>query len=264
MEAGMRQVLKSLVDVVRDTTTFGPSILLRRFARPDAYGAVSVKTKLGALHLRPADTDMEALREVFVKRDYDFTSFPQMERVRHAYDAILADGKIPLIVDAGANIGAASLWFARNFVQARIFAVEPDPRNAELCRRNCATYEQITVVEAAIGSVSGSVSLVVEQNEGWGVRTARGADATVPVVTIADLVGRDARYQLFMVKIDIEGFEEDLFSENVGWLSEIDVLMIELHDWMLPGQYSSASFQRAITPLKFELLNRNSNLIYIR
>ena len=69
---------------------------------------------------------------------------------------------------------------------------------------------------------------------------------------------------LFLVKIDIEGFEEDLFSKNTEWLMDTKAVIIEPHDWMFPGRYSSQSFQAAIAGEQFELLIRGENLIYIR
>jgi hypothetical protein len=84
-------------------------------------------------------------------------------------------------------------------------------------------------------------------------------------VTIADILreGPTPR-ELFMIKIDIEGFESDLFADNVDWIASPAVIMIELHDWMLPGQYSSASFQKAMAPYRFEMLNLHSNLLFIK
>jgi hypothetical protein len=67
-----------------------------------------------------------------------------------------------------------------------------------------------------------------------------------------------------LVKIDIEGFESDLFTANTDWLAHVSVVMIEPRDWMLPGQYSSLPFQRALAQRSFELLISGENLFYIR
>lgn len=34
----------------------------------------------------------------------------------------------------------------------------------------------------------------------------------------------------FIVKIDIEGYEQELFSSNIDWIDNIPVIIIELHD----------------------------------
>jgi hypothetical protein len=70
--------------------------------------------------------------------------------------------------------------------------------------------------------------------------------------------------QVFIVKIDIEGFEADLFSANLDWLDLADVVIIEPHDWMLPGQGSSRTLQVAMAARPFEVLLSGENLIYVR
>jgi hypothetical protein len=95
------------------------------------------------------------------------------------------------------------------------------------------------------------------------VQTER-ADHGCPIVTIDELVHSITRGVPFIVKVDIEGFENDLFSKNLGWLNDAFAVFIELHDWMLPGQYTSRSFQKAMAAEEFEILLRGENLIYVR
>ncbi len=44
-------------------------------------------------------------------------------------------GKQPLIIDGGANIGMAVLYFKRNYPDARIIAFEPNPSGFELLKK---------------------------------------------------------------------------------------------------------------------------------
>ena len=67
----------------------------------------------------------------------------------------------------------------------------------------------------------------------------------------------------FIVKIDIEGFEGELFSRNLEWLDRFYVLIIELHDWMLPRQRSSQSFLRAVGALDRDFLQVGENVFSI-
>ena len=55
-----------------------------------------------------------------------------------------------MIVDCGANIGLPALWFALRFHSARIFAVEPEPRNFDILCRNVRDYENITPVPEVV------------------------------------------------------------------------------------------------------------------
>jgi hypothetical protein len=69
---------------------------------------------------------------------------------------------------------------------------------------------------------------------------------------------------LFCVKIDIEGFESDVFASNTEWLDDVTVVLVEPHDWMLPGQGSSRTMQVAMAARPFEMLISGENLIYVR
>jgi hypothetical protein len=51
-------------------------------------------------------------------------------------------------------------------------------------------------------------------------------------VAISDLIGGlgESRDRRVILKVDIEGGEEELFSENTDWLKDIAFLTIEIHD----------------------------------
>ena len=40
--------------------------------------------------------------------------------------------------------------------------------------------------------------------------------------------------QFELIKIDIEGGESELFEKNIEWIEKFPLIIIELHDWMLP------------------------------
>lgn len=213
----------------------------------------------GELFFRPEDSDPDTLWQVFKSREYDLAPYPQGAVVRQTYEAALAEGKTPVIIDAGANIGAASVWFTTQFPQARVVAVEPDPANAGICRMN-ASGRNVEVVEAAIGASPGTVSLERE-GDSWGIRTRPGGD--IPVVTINELLGRYENPHLLIAKVDIEGFEKELFTGALEWLDLATAIFIEPHDWMLPGERTSRGFREAIGP-EFDLLIAGENLLFIR
>jgi FkbM family methyltransferase len=206
---------------------------------------------------------MQALRQTFSGREYDLLGpDPTSCRVRAKYKSILAVGGKPIIVDAGANIGTASLAFTTQFPEARIVAVEPGPANATLLRRNLEGWSNCAVVEAAIGARRGFVKLC-DGGDSWAIRTER-AQSGVPVITITDAFAASGGDTPFIVKIDIEGFEKDLFSANIDWIEQIYVAIIEPHDWMLPGELSSRTFQQAMGRNPFELCIKGENLLYVR
>src|SRR5262245_2111203 len=101
---------------------------------------------------RPGTSDAAVLNQVFSERQYGLTSLPCWEEIARRYRALLDEGRRPLIVDAGANIGAAAIWFSIMFPEALIVAIEPAPANVALLRRNA---RDVTIMEGAIASSPG-------------------------------------------------------------------------------------------------------------
>lgn len=68
------------------------------------------------LRLRVPSSDIGIYRQVFLREEYKFAAEIEPE----------------VIVDAGANIGLASIYFANKYPHARIVAIEPEASNFEL------------------------------------------------------------------------------------------------------------------------------------
>lgn len=249
---------------LNDVRKFGPQILLRHLNRLTGHDLDRVSIPgIGSVYVRPSESDLATFRQVFAYGDYDLgESSAATQRLRDCYQAILDSGKTPIIVDAGANVGAASLWFGSRFSSAVIVAIEPEPGNAAILRRNLDGRPGVVIMECGIAAESGFAA-VINEGQGWAARTVRAPSGT-PLVTVSEACRSVTNGALFIVKVDIEGFEKDLFSGNVDWLDEAEMVIIEPHDWMLPGERSSGPFQQAMGSRSFELFISGENLIYVR
>jgi FkbM family methyltransferase len=243
----------------------GQSFLSREVAKLTRKAEWSKKIAgIGKVKIRFNSTDDLTFRQVFAQREYDISHLRQYERILGMYQELLAAEHLPIIIDAGANVGAASIWFAAQFPRARVLALEPDPGNAAMCRINTERFNNIKVVEGAIGSVSGLVSLANPLNEAWAVQTIRAEGGHILVRTIPGLVydeGKSAK--LFIVKIDIEGFEKDLFEANTDWVQETAAIFVEPHDWLFPGQGTSLNLQQTLLGQRFEIMVSGENLLFV-
>jgi FkbM family methyltransferase len=247
-----------------DARVFGVGVLIRHYKKLTNNRVMTVKAQgVGPVHIRAGESDIATLRQVFIGGEYDL-SHPEhlKDRVQARYRAILDMGSIPVIADIGANIGSASLWFKQMFPEAAVVAVEPDPDNAAVLKRNLAGCPRVSVVEAAIGASAGFVALE-NRSSGWAVQTKR-AESGIAIVTVPDVLGQVPGGVPFIIKIDIEGFESDLFKSNLDWIADAYVVMIEPHDWMLPGQMTSRAFQQAMAAHPFEMFIRGENILYVR
>ena len=97
---------------------------------------VSVSGHGSPLWVRPNTSDIAVLHQVFIEKCYDL---PELETAG-------------LIIDGGANVGYASIWFALRYPGARILAVEPEASNFELLQSNTRHLPAIHAMRAAIWS----------------------------------------------------------------------------------------------------------------
>ena len=67
-------------------------------------------------------------------------------------------------------------------------------------------------------------------------------------------------YVPFLIKIDIEGGEENLFETSTAWIDLFPLLIIELHDWLLPRKNTSLNFIRRIGQFKRDFVYNSENI----
>jgi FkbM family methyltransferase len=148
------------------------------------------------------------------------------------------------IVDAGANIGLASIYFANRYPDAKIIAIEAERSNFEVLQRNVSPYANIVPVHAALWSENGSIDLVDPGLGKWGFMTQRadGSEKTygrvvhaVRAMTVDAVLKEHGVDRLDILKIDIEGAEREVFRDPSSWIGKVDALIVELHERMKSG-----------------------------
>jgi FkbM family methyltransferase len=132
------------------------------------------------------------------------------------------------LLDLGANIGMTSLWLAKHYSFSEVIAVEPDPSNAALARQNLE-LNGISghVLEAAIGPKEGLVRFEFSELSNLGKLSENGS--LVPMISVGSIIQNFAVPKFALVKIDIEGGEQELFNGPVEWLAFTDAIIIEFH-----------------------------------
>ena len=248
--------------VISDTRSCGIGFAVTNFRQ--RWGSGTPEFTLGGRQLivRAGNSDYQTFRQVFRDREYAITQPEMALRIEARFTSIKASGRVPVIVDAGANVGAAALWFVDTYPGSTVVAVEPDPQNAAILQRNLASTLHATVLEAAIGAEAGFAA-VSQSDGGWATQTSR-ADQGVAILTIDQAAATVPNGELFLVKVDIEGFESDLFASNLDWLDRVSAVFVEPHDWMLPARKTSRTFQRAFAARDFDLLMIGENLLFVR
>ncbi len=178
--------------------------------------------------LRVPGSDIQTFTQVFFGQDYDFP----VERTPK------------VIVDAGANIGLASIYFSNRFPDAKIIAIEPEESNLEIIRKNISQYGNITLVCGALWHKNSRINLVDPGRGKWGFMTQTQEDEgqghgevvhEVQGMTVDTIMKEHGINHIDILKIDIEGAELEVFRDSSSWIDKVDALIVELHDRMKPG-----------------------------
>jgi len=205
--------------------------------------------------------DKGVIEQIFADREYNVERWRQGKALRCFYVSSTAAGKTPLIIDAGANIGVSCAYFLHAYPLSHVVAVEPERNNCELLRLNCRG-KSVDIIEGALGLWSEPMYVSDPGLSDWGFRIEKSGDYPVQVIapdTLVALYG-DARFQPFLFKADIEGSEAQLFDGAIEWLDGFALVVLELHDWMLPGRRISRGFLQAITKFDFDVLHNGENV----
>jgi FkbM family methyltransferase len=215
------------------------------------------------LHIRD-ETDLLTLGQIYLAEDYALHRLARSRAVDACYKAIVERGNIPLIVDCGGNIGLASRYFSDDYDKAKVVCIEPDIANINQAGKNNQSGN-VEFLTAAVGSEDGKGDIERAGLSCNAYKISSSDSGETPIVSINSLL---ARYQgtdciPFIIKIDIEGFESDLFSKNLEWIESFPLLIIELHDWMLPGSANSGNFLRAISQLDRDFVYLSENVFSI-
>jgi FkbM family methyltransferase len=122
-----------------------------------------------------------------------------------------------VIIDAGANIGAFSVFAATLAPHGSIYAFEPGPRAFELLRQNTAAYQNIYGYNCGLGNISkrhklclhsqDTVKSTYEDSRCRPIAQNQGAIIDSQVITLDEFVSRENITRLDFIKIDTEGYE---------------------------------------------------------
>jgi FkbM family methyltransferase len=210
-----------------------------------------VNKKFYSITIRDQD-DWVQIEHIFLNEEFNLEKTARKKNLDSLYCLIKKQGKKPLIIDLGANIGLASKYFDIAYPESRIIAVEPDEGNCEIARKNLPS--NALLFQAAISSRSG-VGNLIATGRNVGLRVEAAPEGAVQFVTIQDLLFTTPDCVPFLIKIDIEGFESDLFSMNTKWIDLFPIILIELHDWMLPGSQVTSNFLKVISRTNREFMH---------
>ena len=156
--------------------------------------------------------------DIFVKRTLAFSSA----------------SPAPRILDCGANVGLASLFFRRLYPEARITAFEADPAlfailNTNLNANGASTVETRHV---ALWTSTGTLTFHCEGSDSGMISSLPGAvkgrATTVPSLRLRDVLDEGP---VDLLKLDIEGAEDAVLADCEPVLHRVKALVMDLHEF---------------------------------
>jgi FkbM family methyltransferase len=162
------------------------------------------------------------------------SAWPQWEDIFvHGSLAFEAQTAQPRILDCGANVGLASMYFKRQYPRARITAFEADPALAGMCERNLAANgaADVEVKAAAVWITRGTVEFVCEGTDSGAVASldlsVSGARKQVPSERLREWLTEPVD----LLKLDIEGAELPVLDDCRDRLQNVRAMTIDLHEF---------------------------------
>ena len=238
----IRNIFRSIRDLFSNKT---------RFVRinPNAKGKIfffdKKNTNFFSLFSR-SEGDSSVLDTIFPKYVYNMEGMIRSKDIYAQYSSIIDNGKKPLIIDCGANIGAATYFFAIEFPAALVIGIELESNNAKFAELNNSGKDGVTIFHAAIGPETGLVGIEnpnEANKDSFRINTDFiNKNDSIKMMSINDIKKLYPDSVPFITKIDIEGFEDELFSKNTGWMRDFYLITLELHDWMIPNRAVSKNF----------------------
>jgi FkbM family methyltransferase len=146
--------------------------------------------------------------------------------MEEAFDLAFLNLNPKVIIDAGANAGFASIYFAHAYPRARVFAIEPEENSCQMLLRNAEFYPNILPIRAALWSEEGELQITNPNSDKWSFQvnklTKDKAAETIDAITMDKLLSMAKTDKIDIIKMDIEGAEAELFCANYeNWLKKL-------------------------------------------
>jgi FkbM family methyltransferase len=226
--------------------------------------------------------DLLTVYEVFFDEHYNLKNLKNWNVINSYYNEIIKNNKKALIVDCGSNIGSSSNYFSRIFFGSFVISIEPEINNFLMIAKNFCSQNSVAINKAISCDNRNYILNISEDSRGHFINISElqkentkinslFKSEKVEAITVKDILNNYRNdCTPFLIKIDIEGFEQNLFYKNFEWMNDFLIIIIEIHDWMIPNKSISGNFIKALDEIskneqnKRDLIISGENLISIR
>lgn len=213
------------------------------------------------------EVDWNTSWQVFLDDQYTYNISRTLD-LSNYLDEQNSKGKKPLIIDCGSNSGVSCIYFSLTYPQSRVIGLEISKDNYLHSKKNIEINNlNIEIINKGISCENGFGELVNIREGNNAYRIKKIDDQTgIPMISIDSVIKDhldEDNFFLFIIKIDIEGGEEDLFKKNIEWVNKTPKIIIELHDWHMPKQKTSKNFLQTISKQDRDFIISGENIFSI-
>lgn len=208
--------------------------------------------------------DYITIREIFIEECYSLENFKQNDGIIKFYNDILENGKVPLIIDAGSNIGASPFYFSKTYEKAKVVCFEIDKLNIKLLKQN--NDDRIDVNLNGLGSENKTLFIDNDSDDPRSYRLKNTGTNKVKITNLRDIINhyKSKNFIPFLLKIDIEGYEKELFNIKDNFVEDFKIVIVEPHDWLYPGEMTSKNLICNLSGQNRDFLILNENILSIK
>ena len=148
--------------------------------------------------------------------------------------SIVNNLKPEVIIDVGAHIGAASLFFAKSYRKSQIFSFEPTTINFSLLQKNMKYFPNVKIFHKGIYEENKKQKIYINTtnpgtnsiHEKW-----RKFDnyEYADFINLKDFLKKNNIKHIDILKIDTEGCEINIIQSIKSFITKISVIYLEYH-----------------------------------
>ncbi len=169
------------------------------------------------LHIVDASTYLTLINEIFIDEIYKFTT----------------NTRNPIIIDCGANIGLATIYFKNIYPDSIIYSYEPDPDIFKTLKFNVKSYnfDNVHIVNKAISISDGYCEFLSDGSLSGMISTASKTNViSVKTERLKNILSSFSKIDF--LKIDIEGHEDVVIDDIIDELPKVHNLFLEYHSFV--------------------------------
>lgn len=223
---------------------------------------------------------MKNLISFTIKKIIVFLDFFFHRKRINNYLKLIKEIKIETIYDVGSNNCEYSKLFSKIFPEAKIYAFEPNINLYEVSKIKCNDFKKIEIINKAVGNTNDIIDIEIEEFSPLTTSLAETNPKSttskikkflyekktkkilkVEIIKLDDFIKHNKCPDF--IKIDVEGFEEEVLKGLLYNIKKIKLIMIEFH---FDEQYVNYSTKRLhnlllendfkhVKSIKFPILN---------